>query len=156
MRAARILIVLIAFGLCGAQAASPADDQAALRQIKEVEWPKAYREQDTELLDRLLAEEFQVIDADGAWSSKAAELDYIRKHKPAYESFRFVIKRLELFENDTAVVAGTGLITERNGAKRVVTEYQSSNVFIKRAGRWQAIASHISGVKEQPAADDTK
>ena len=85
MRAARILIVLIAFGLCGAQAASPADDQAALRQIKEVEWPKAYREQDTELLDRLLAEEFQVIDADGAWSSKAAELDYIRAHPEIWE-----------------------------------------------------------------------
>ena len=140
---------LVALMLCGAVVASPAEDREALRQIKEVDWPKAYREQDTQLLDRLLAEEFQSIDAEGAWSSKAAELDYIRKNKPTYESFRFAIKRMDLFENNTAVVAGTGLITEKSGDRRVVTEYQSTNIFIKRAGRWQAIASHISGIKEQ-------
>jgi hypothetical protein len=141
--------LVIALAVCSAVAAPSAEDETVLRQIKEVDWPKAYREQDAQLLDRILANEFQMIDADGAWSSKAEELEYVRKHKPSYDSFQFVIKRLEVFENDSAVVAGAGFISNRRGSEHVVTEYQSTNIFIKRDGRWQAIASHVSGVKEQ-------
>lgn len=135
--------------------AAPQDrsaDEKALRQIKEVDWPKAYREQDTALLDRILADEFQSIDAEGSWSTKAEELDYIRKNKPSYESFRFEIRRLEIFENGTAVVAGTGHIQGRdeNGPYRI--EYQSSNILIKRGGVWKAISSHVSGVTRKPDA----
>lgn len=143
------LLLGIALAVCDANAAPSAEDQTALQQIKEVDWPKAYREQDAELLNRILADEFQMIDADGGWSSKAEELEYVRKRKPGYDSFRFIIKRLEIFENDSAVVAGTGVITNRDGTDQVVTQYQSTNIFIKRDGRWQAIASHVSGVKEQ-------
>lgn len=149
------LCLIVAFTAGLAVAAPSAEDKAALRRIKEVDWPKAYREQDPQLLDRILASEFQMIDADGAWSSKAEELQYVRKHKPSYDSFRFDIQRLEIFENDSAVVAGTGIITDRRGGNQVVTKYQSTNIFIKRDGRWQAIASHVSGVKDQAVDDKT-
>lgn len=135
--------------------AAPQDrsaDEKALRQIKEVDWPKAYREQDTALLDRILADEFQSIDADGNWSTKAEELDYIRKNKPSYESFRFEIRRLEIFENGTAVVAGTGHIQGRDEKGPYRVEYQSSNILIKRGGVWKAISSHVSGITRKPAA----
>lgn len=124
-----------------------ADDREKLTTLKEVLWPKAYREQDTVLLDQILAEEFQLIDADGNWSDKKFELDYIRKNKPSYDSFRFEIKRLDIFENGTAIVAGTGHIEGRdeNGPYKMI--YQSSNVLIKRQGEWKAIASHVSGIK---------
>ena len=137
-------------GVAATRADEPrAIDEARLREIKEVLWPKAYREQDTALLDEILAREFESIDASGARSTKAEELDYIRKNKPSYDSFRFVITRLQVFENRTAVVSGTGFIdTKTKGdAKGSRTEYQSSNVFIERDGRWQAIASLVSGVK---------
>ena len=130
--------------------ADEAADKARLREIKEVLWPKAYREQDTALLEQILADEFESIDAAGARSTKREELDYIRKNKPGYDSFRFEIRRLQVFENRTAIVSGTGYIETKakegkNGSR---TEYQSSNVFIEREGRWQAIASHVSGIKQ--------
>jgi hypothetical protein len=124
-----------------------ADDREKLTTLKEVLWPKAYREQDTVLLDQILADEFQLIDADGNWSDKKFELDYIKKNKPSYDSFRFEIKRLDIFENGTAIVAGTGHIegNDENGPYKMI--YQSSNVLIKRQGEWKAIASHVSGIK---------
>lgn len=124
-----------------------AADEKALRHLKEVEWPKAYREQDTALLDRILADEFQSIDGEGSWSTKAEEMEYIRKNKPSYESFRFEIKRLEIFENGTAIVAGTGHIRGRDAERPYKVEYQSSNIFIKRGGLWKAVASHVSGAR---------
>ncbi len=125
-------------------------DTARLRELKEVLWPKAYREQDGALLAQILADEFESIDAEGNRSTKPEELDYVRKNKPTYDSFRFVIRRLQIFENRTAVISGTGYIEtkakeEKPGSK---TEYQSSNVFIERDGRWQAISSHVSGIKK--------
>lgn len=125
-------------------------DEIILRQIKEKEWPRAYREQDTALLHKILADEFQSIDNEGNISTKALELDYISKNKPAYDSFYFDIKRLEIFENGTAVVSGTGHIRGKNEGGGYHTIYQSSNIFIKRKGQWKAIASHVSGVKDNP------
>jgi hypothetical protein len=135
-------------------AAEPARDQetdkARLRELKEVLWPKAYREQDPALLRQILADEFESIDAQGNVSTKAEELDYVAKNKPSYDSFRFVIRRLQIFENRTAVVSGTGYIETKakEGKKASKTEYQSSNVLIERDGRWQAISSHVSGIKK--------
>jgi hypothetical protein len=124
-----------------------ADDEKALRYLKEVEWPKAYREQDTVLLKKILADEFKMIGSDGAWSSKKEELAYIKKNKPSYKSFKFNIKRLDIFENNTAIVSGTGVIQSKDDKGDYEFIYQSSNVLIKRNGIWQAIASHTSGDK---------
>ena len=129
--------------------ANPAD-AAKLREIKEVSWPKAYREGDGALLDKILATEFQMVDDSGTVSNKREELDYISKNRPSYKSFRYEITRLDVFENRTAVVAGTGRLEfdATDKAKAHSIEYKSSNVFLERDGRWQAIASHVSGIKK--------
>jgi len=122
-------------------------DEATLRYLKEVEWPKAYREQDTVLLDRILAKEFQRIGSDGESSTKRDEIEYIKTHKPSYISFNFKIERLEIFENNTAVVSGTGTIRNKDSEGLYDLIYQSSNILIKRNGLWKAISSHTSGDK---------
>lgn len=122
-------------------------DEATLRQLKEVLWPKAYFTQDVALLDSILAPEFRKVDAEGNWSTKSDELEYVRKNKPRYDSLVFTIKRLDVFENGTAIVAGEGTVRSQGPDGLVVTRYQSTNVLIKRDGKWKAIASHVSGVK---------
>jgi predicted TIM-barrel fold metal-dependent hydrolase len=128
-------------------AASPTPDETELREIKEVLWPRAYREGDAALLDRLLAEEFRLIDPNGEWSDKATELAHVARSKWINRSFRFEIRRLEVFENGTAVVAGRGVVVGPESDPDGGYQYQSSNVLIRRAGRWQAIASHVSGFR---------
>jgi hypothetical protein len=112
-------------------------------------WPKAYFTQDTKLLDRILADEFESVDGDGNWSTKAEELDWISKNKPAYDDFEFRIRRLDIFSDGTAIVAGTGTIRGKDDKGLYVVEYQSSNVFVKRDGVWRAVASHVSGSKRK-------
>lgn len=132
-----------------APSADRAADEAALREIKEVLWPRAYFTQDVQLLDRILADEFQMVDGDGNWSTKREELEWVAKNKPAYDSLTFAIRRLEVFDNGTAVVAGTGTIRGTADGKSFVGDYQSSNIFIKRDGVWRAVASHVSGYQQR-------
>jgi hypothetical protein len=145
----KLFLLLIFLSTLSWTHAQTKDDREQLCHFKTVEWPKAYREQDTILLNRLLADEFQMIEASGDVSTKRAEIDYIKKNKPSYTSFVYTIQRLDIFENGTAIVSGTGTIqgTDKNGAYE--TTYASSNVLIKRRGQWQAVASHVSGVKRE-------
>lgn len=124
---------------------SKTNDEEVLRYLKEVEWPKAYREQDTLLLDRILADEFKMIGSDGARSSKKEQIAYIKTHKQSYQSFKFNIDRLEIFENNTAIVSGIGIISNKDSAGPYELHYSSSNVLIRRDGKWKAISSHTSG-----------
>ena len=138
------LLIAQSPGLHGAEERS---DEAVLREIKEVLWPRAYAQQDVALLDSLLAHEFQMVDADGNWSTKAEELDWIRSNPPSYDSLVFEIIRLDIFENDTAIVAGKGVVSGTDEQGPYTLEYQSTNVLIKRDDAWKAVASHVSGVK---------
>lgn len=133
-------------------AAAPSKDDAELRRIKTEEWPRLYREQDVAGLDRLLAAEFQMLDSEGAVSTKAGELAWVEANRPGYERFRFEIDRLDVLENGTAIVSGRGIIEGRDAVgTATTTTYASSNVLIKRDGRWQAIASHVSGLRRETA-----
>lgn len=118
-------------------------DSLNLRHLKEVLWPKAYREQDTLLLDRILGDDFQMVDASGNWTTKAQEIDWIKEHVTRSDSFWYEIKRLDIYQNGTAIISGTGHII--NDSTKTI--YQSSNVLIKRDSLWKAVTSHVSGIK---------
>jgi hypothetical protein len=154
-RNATVVVATLAtcLALSSVASASRRSDEETLRHLKEVLWPRAYAEQDVALLNSILADEFQMVDGDGNWSTKAAELEYVRKNKPGYESLVFAVKRLDLFENGTAIVAGEGTVIGRDDGGPYVATYQSTNVLIKRGGSWKAIASHVSGFKraDRPA-----
>lgn len=121
------------------------DDETTLRHMKTVLWPEAYLTQDAELLDQLLHDSFELISDDGARSSKQNELDYIAKNKWNPGDFEYTIERLDIYDGAFAIVSGTG------NAENYT--YKSSNVLIKEDGRWQAIASHVSGYQTKESTD---
>jgi hypothetical protein len=153
------IALLIAFGLClsvGATAQPDAsEDELLLKKFKLEDWPRAYREQDTELLGRMLASSFQIIDGSGTWFSKEQELAWLAKNKWANDGFVYEIKRLDIYGGDTAIVAGEGRVTFKTGQRPRVAIYQSSNVLVKENGEWRAVSSHVSGEKEEslPVSD---
>lgn len=129
--------------LCiGIAAPALADDYETLRHFKTVLWPTAYRTQDTELLDRLLHDTFEMIDGEGNRSTKARELEFIANNRWDPGAFEYQIERLQIYQGRFAVIDGTGV------AERYT--YKSSNFLIKENGEWRAIASHVSGRKDLP------
>jgi hypothetical protein len=131
-------------------ASAPAHaDEAELRQLKETIWPQAYRERDVELLDRILDAEFVLVSADGSWSTKADELASLPSSSWPHDSFEFEIKRLDLYNDNTAIISGEGRATGTDAGKPYCLRYQSSNVLIRRDIGWRAVLSHVSGVDTQ-------
>lgn len=135
----RVSIVLAAILLC-VSTMSLADDEQTLRHIKTVLWPQAYRTQDVDLLDQLLHDSFEMIDAEGNRSTKQKELAYVRTNPWNPGKFEYRIERLEIYQGKFAVVDGTGVAETYT--------YKSSNALVKEDGQWRAIASHVSGLKQ--------
>ena len=125
--------------------AASADDEATLRHFKTVLWQQAYRMQDTDLLERLLHDDFAVIDDAGNVSTKQQELVWISENKWDPGEFEYRIERLDIYDGRFAIIAGTGI------AEAYI--YKSSNVLIKDSGQWRAVSSHVSGVEEMPLAE---
>ncbi len=150
-----LMLVMAAFFIvsCTTPATNPVvitdDDEATLREFKTVLWPKAYAEQDTALLNSMLHPEFEMVDDNGDKYTKADELEYISNYGPTYDEFDFEITRLDIFDNGTAVISGTGTMKGVEGGEAYITKYKSSNVLVKVDGKWKAINSHVSGVKEE-------
>ena len=145
----------------GSQTCDRAAEASVLTDLKTRLWPALYAQGDTTGLDRLLAAEFQMIEGDGAVSKRSDELAYVARKKPDPPGRRFVyrIDRLDVFENCTAIISGQGRIVEppsSPGGPPKISLYSSSNVLIKRAGVWQAIASHVSGQKEEAAKPEPR
>lgn len=133
----RFILLAIAL-LCSSCYAPTGDDEAALRHLKTVLWPTAYRTQDVALLDRLLHDSFEMIDADGNRSTKQQELEYVRNNAWDPGDFEYRIERLQIYRGTFAIIDGTGMARDYS--------YKSSNVLIKEGGEWRAVASHVSGV----------
>ncbi len=124
--------------------ANTVEDENTLRHLKKVLWPRAYATHDTTLLHQILAEDFRLIDHAGNWYNKADEIEWIKENATSHDSFHYEIKRLDIYPNGTAVVAGTGHMI--NDGEEAI--YQSSNVLMKQGDAWQAVLSHVSGYRE--------
>lgn len=123
--------------LFGLTACADSNDESFLREFKTEMWPRAYRTQDVELLDRMLHESFVVISDTGDMSTKQGELEWIAANQWDPGEFEYRIERLDIYGGETAIISGQGIAENYS--------YRSSNVLIKENGRWQAVSSHVSG-----------
>ena len=123
-------------------------DENQLRQLKEVLWPQAYREQDVALLDKILDPSFEMVGEDGRRFSKADEIASLPDSTWPHDAFSFYISRLDIYDGQFAIVSGEGRGKGKNAEGPYCFVYQSSNVLHKTNHQWKAVASHVSGVKD--------
>lgn len=85
--------LLLSLVIPGGLLLAETDDESTLRHFKTVLWPQAYRNQDVELLDKLLHHSFQMIDGDGNHSDKAKELEWLANNAWNPGTFEYQIER---------------------------------------------------------------
>jgi hypothetical protein len=122
---------------------APAGDSAAVAAI-EHDW--LANEHDAATLDRVLAPDFVHALASGQFITKAEHIDYMVRHPSARDEER----RFEWLE--VRLVAGvaiaTGIVVTNNeGTHR---RFVFTDVFARRAGRWQAVAAQETMVVPAP------
>jgi len=106
---------------------------------REQEWNEAYKNRDEEALKRILADEFIFTDDEGQVYNKAQYIDAATQ----------VIK-VEAYSLDDIAIRvydNTGILTVRGTYKMTINGkeaggvFRSTDIFLKRQGSWQAVAS---------------
>ena len=111
----------------------------------EHDWGNALLKGDIAAWSRCLGDDWVITYSDGTLVTKPMALADLKEGALRIESFRLDDLKIRVY-GDTAVV--TGLITERSKFRDKDTSgvRRFTDVFVKRAGHWQAVASHESNV----------
>jgi ketosteroid isomerase-like protein len=119
------------------------DTRRKLSQL-EHQWLEAVRKRDVERLDRLLGEEFTLTTGRPGNEVRSRE-DYLEIARD-----RYVIESFEFEELEVLPYGHVALVRSRyrqtgsmDGANRNQT-FLMTDVWVRRAGRWQAVTRHVS------------
>jgi len=114
----------------------------------EREWGEAVVAKNLSTLDRIMADDFTEVDPAGQTRGKQASMDEVRGGELVFESYtpNDVTSRVY---GDTAIVTGMSVIKATYRGEDISGNYRWTDTFVKRDGRWQAVASQATRVVEE-------
>jgi ketosteroid isomerase-like protein len=143
-RAGSLALILVLVAL--PTFAHPSPEEQELRKLEQ-EWCEAYQQRDTQTLDRLLAADFIFTDDEGQVYDKPHYLAAVLQQ---------VVTAYTLGEMRIRVYGDTGVVTSpiswhyTIAGKAAGGEFRSTDVFVKRQGHWQIVASQDTRIPKQP------
>ena len=111
----------------------------------ERDWEQANTKNDTAALERILAPEFVSTDSDGRLTTRAEM--FARRKSGAVKFTEFTQDDYKVHVlGDTAVVTGRSTLKGIRDGKNLSGRERWTDVFVRRNGSWQAVASHSSRI----------
>ena len=140
-RTAGITIVLLA-------ATALANDSRAERDVLGVlhDWLDALARNDLATVERIVADDYIITAADGKVMNKTADLAPLKSGEIKFTSAEASDVNVRVF-GDAAVVTGMGKYVVIAGGKTAEFRERFTDVYVKRRGRWQPVASHTTPIK---------
>ena len=112
------------------------------------DWMNAEVKADMAFLDRFIAEDCVITDPSGVVWTKAQFLGGLKSGEGAVESFTLDNMQARIY-GDAAVVNGRMTAKQTFKGQDISGRYQCTDVFIRKAGRWQCVAIHLSAIAEK-------
>ena len=130
-----------AYGAPAAQAASDAEVSKALQDVERA-WISAESNHDAPKFEALVADDWIGISPEGKSQTKAERAAEIKGGSGA-GALTMGEMKVRVFGN-TAVVTGTDDEVATKDGKKVTNHYAWTDVFVKRGGKWLAVASQTA------------
>ncbi len=140
------LIVFFAVLICRFSSAQTVAQQEVLQFERDA--CKAFLDADVSALERVLTPDFTLTVSNGEVSTRADEINELQSNKVHYDVFENYDMLARLYGNDTAVVLGKTRVKGTADGKVFDRVVQFTDTLIKRDGRWQLAAGHISRLEK--------
>lgn len=112
----------------------------------EREWMEAASKHDRAALGRILADDFKAIDEQGNVINKANYIEDDMGLKVDSYSFNDVATQVY---GDSAIITYRLSFKGSHKGTDISGDYRQTNVWVKRDGRWQAVALHLSRIPQR-------
>jgi ketosteroid isomerase-like protein len=123
-----------------------AEEQELLKLMND--WMNAEVEADMAFLDRFIADDWESTDPMGNVWTKAQFLGGLKSGQGEVISFALDNMKVRVYGN-AAVVTGRMTGKQRFQGNDISGQYQCTDMFIKKAGRWQCVATHLSMIPQK-------
>ena len=107
---------------------------------------RAFLDADPVALERVLTPDFTLTLSNGEVSTRGNEIDELRNGKVHYDVFENYDMNARVYGDDVAVVVGKTRVKGTSEGKPFDRVVQFTDTLIKRDGRWQLAAGHVSRI----------
>ena len=148
MRALTATILLTL--MLGSAFAITQESVAASVQKLERAWLDAYEQHDAKAMDAIVADDFTITFPDGSVQTKSQIMMLVKSpRRPDGPAMKFRTEKVEPRAYGDVVILVGIVITEhqRDGRTTSETRQRYTDTYVKRNGRWQVVASHLSEIK---------
>jgi|SRR5437773_9278320 len=142
-------VVAVCLSLARAMAAEEkaGNDEQIIKQLEQ-EWADALLKRDQAAIDRIRSADWVLTDTEGALIAKAQADADLKSGTVKFESIKLDELKVRV-DGDTAVVHGLETRKSSYKGKDTSGQYRFTDVFVKRNGRWQAVATHVTRVAKR-------
>lgn len=128
-----------------------AQDPASEVQKLERQWLDAYERLDDKAMDTIVADDFTITFPDGRMQNKAQVIASLKPRPgaaPTTTKFQTEKVQAKVY-GDTVILIGV-VISEwfREGTSAGKSTMSYTDTYVKRNGKWQVVASHLSGSRK--------
>lgn len=125
----------------------------------EQDWAAAAETHNAEAVKRIVADDAVIVYPDGATGTKAGEVQAIESGAITADEWQLLDPKATLINPDTAYLTGRSIL--KNGKYKdpnsprpidISGEYRFLNIYAKRAGKWQVVASQATKVANPASA----
>jgi len=109
----------------------------------ENEFARAVASNNADALDRLLADDWIIVEPDGSIIDKARFLEVIRSGALSHESMKSTDLKVRVYGN-TAVVTGLTTSKEKSMGQDFISCERATDIFVKQADRWQCVFTPLT------------
>lgn len=143
-------LIFVAFGQAQEikkQAISKAEQE--VRKL-EREWLDAYEQFDSTAMDRIVADDFTITFPNGEMQTKPQLMASIKApRKESQPSNKFSTEEVQSRAyGDTVILIGRVITQYQREGKTIREQSRYTDTYVKRNGRWQVVASHLSNISE--------
>jgi len=123
----------------------------------EREWADSNKTHNSEAVKRIVSDNAVIVYPDGSTATKADEVKTIESGSITAESYEILDPKVTVIDADSAFITGRGVIKNGKnvvpGQKKPIDisgEYRFLDVYAKRDGKWQVVASQATKILPQP------
>jgi ketosteroid isomerase-like protein len=131
-------LVTMAFG-AGAEAELKAVEQ---------QWLDAYMKSDPAFIKNLEADDYSIVEPDGAVSTKEMDVKSVTDKTFVLKSATTSDFKCRMIGENVAVVTAMLKMSGTDDGKAFDGDYRSTDVFEKKGGKWMAVASQLTKVEK--------
>lgn len=143
-----IIGIHVFLGCAAVEALAQGAASAAEQEVRKLErsWLDAYEKHDVGAMTAIVADDFTITFNDGSIQTKPQIIESLKRSRGS-SKFRTENVQSRAY-GDTVVLIGLVISEWKQGDKDMSDRSRYTDTYVKRSGKWQVVASHLSNASK--------